>query len=728
MKRQVLKSKIRELYPRFYQKYLLCCFIVFFLFSRWGSPFPQNVCICPVGSIDTGNIWPGSLSCSGVCQRITPTISPQEYGFWYYPKNMRPTGNVANNVHEAHFLTGYYGLAFDPSTITSRFGIFTNQSRIEVAKNFPNTVIYSMLPAIFSFRAGANGSILATGLFGFQGSTSDRMETRDAGKFMNQLDVTTVKYTDVNLCGYVKISSAPRHFVYTHGVTKNFTDPTSSNATSAVRIVLSGQAIAALTNVTWILPNFAVRMTNSEGQGWIFIVYDQASATTSLSYNASTGLIAAVNVSSTSVPASLEISLLAIPSTVSSEDLKVYLNPTSVIITSALLDKNGNTIVGAVGANMLAIWDRMHGVFQVPTQAIANAGGTAGFNYNLAPTNYEYHNLYNRHRITVQINETITGAVSIPLGFISVNAVIGSSVTAGIALFRDRNGEPLGVPIQMSKNWHTSNQGADGHRWYHLYSTPIFAGPGVDTMELTFVTSRWGQAHAAQHAQLSLMGYNYKSGGHWQESSIGPVGESITYDPDLTLGRAMVDDIRPFLNLGNNYLNQLWQWTGNVGGADFLAYVPNTVSITAALAKRRLGRVRTNYVAHGPTLTDVEFTGISSDEAIQGNIRTQLSSSNDILRCYYILNYTFLMNVNYNRLSFFQFAADNYADNGYSRYAYGNETTVAFDGDVPALNVNDYTSNANRGISLPGASPWVLLYKSTKRDALLADWPANTGE
>ena len=42
-------------------------------------------------------------------------------------------------------------------------------------------------------------------------------------------------------------------------------------------------------------------------------------------------------------------------------------------------------------------------------------------------------------------------------------------------------------------------------------------------------------------------GYINANGGHWDESALGAFGESITYDPAVSLNRAMVDDVRPFL-------------------------------------------------------------------------------------------------------------------------------------------------------------------------------------
>ena len=85
--------------------------------------------------------------------------------------------------------------------------------------------------------------------------------------------------------------------------------------------------------------------------------------------------------------------------------------------------------------------------------------------------------------------------------------------------------------------------------------------PGSHELEHTFAHSKWGEAFAAAHAQLSLIGWGQNQ--QWDESSLGAFGESITYDPDLTLNRAMVDDVRPFLVEAKNK----WSWTGNVGGA-----------------------------------------------------------------------------------------------------------------------------------------------------------------
>ena len=156
--------------------------------------------------------------------------------------------------------------------------------------------------------------------------------------------------------------------------------------------------------------------------------------------------------------------------------------------------------------------------------------------------------------------------------------------------------------MQISKNWH------DPPNWYHLYSA-LNLPPGSHEFEHTFAHSKWGEAYAVQHAQLCLRGWGQDQ--QWDESSIGAWGESITYDPDMTLGRAQVDDVRPFLvNAGSQ-----WNWTGNVGGASFLVYEP--AEGFSSFASHQMSRMRTHYAYTGPNVTDVQYAGVSRDGKIQ---------------------------------------------------------------------------------------------------------------
>ena len=173
------------------------------------------------------------------------------------------------------------------------------------------------------------------------------------------------------------------------------------------------------------------------------------------------------------------------------------------------------------------------GVYLVPIGSLGNVGNTC---YWRDP---DLHNWFNRHRLIINSNPSIPEDVSIPIAFDSGGGA-ACNIVAGSPLLRDMEGEPIGAPMQISKNWHDSTVGA----WYHVY-TAIKVPPGTQELEHTFVHSKWGKAFAAAHAQLCLIGWGTNQ--QWDESSLGAFGESITYDPDLTLGRSTVDDVRPFL-------------------------------------------------------------------------------------------------------------------------------------------------------------------------------------
>ena len=143
--------------------------------------------------------------------------------------------------------------------------------------------------------------------------------------------------------------------------------------------------------------------------------------------------------------------------------------------------------------------------------------------------------------------------------------------------------------------------------------------PGLHEYEHTFAHSSWGETYAAQHSQLALLGWGYNQ--QWDESSLGAWGESITYDPDLTLGRSTLDDVRPFLVDSSGE----WGWTGNVGGASFLVY--ESADGYESFPSHQLGRMRTHYAYTGPNLTNVIYAGVSRDGKIESRVTTQLGET-----------------------------------------------------------------------------------------------------
>ena len=625
-----------------------------------------------------------------------PTVGAGDYTTWYWPTNHRPVETWPAVQPVMHFVTGHYALALDESTgALESFGWLTDGLGAEEALLRPNADVTALPSAELRFEAGAPADgIVATTFLGASDSPVDRAQMIDGGRLMNRVQIPTVSYAaDPALSGSIMVASMPRHVVFTHTVQG------ATEAAKVARISLGGDAVAGLTDVAWLAPGRAVRLTGGTGEGWIFVVADDGQHTLSVSPD---GTVVAERAVASAPAEGVSVSLTAVPTlAVTPAELALYVDPPSAAqVTYTLLDLAGTPVSAPVDVP----WDPTLGAFRVTLGTLKAAGAPQSADYEQEP----FHTWYGRHRI--EVARTSVGPLSVPL---ALHGAPGVSwyIVGGVPILRDEQGSPLGIPVQISKNWH-------GASWYHFYAQPTLSGPGPDRMELTVASSRWGETYAASHAQLSLIGWN-AAGGHWDESALGAFGESITYDPDVTLQRSMVDDVRPFLVQSK----AKWSWTGNVGGADFLRYA------TAAEPawERRLARVRSLYEEVGPTATNVVYAGVSRDGRIRAHIRSRLVGTDDLVRVYYHLDYTFLEDVEYDRLAFFQVAADHYADNGFARYAYGDADGVVLDEAVPDHKTTGYASDADRGIPLPGEAPWVMLYDNQRDWDDLPEHYANVG-
>jgi len=641
-----------------------------------------------------------------VATSTAPRVSPFDYSYWYWPKNHRPTETWPTPKREMHLLTAYYGMALNEETgVVPHLGFFSQPQTVQQSLLRDNAAVDQMDSASLSLGAGPpTSNVIATAFEGIIPTAIDRIIMIDGGRFMNRLYVPVLRYAaDSNLDGEFHISSMSKHLALTHTISGS-----SSNADTA-RISLGGAFLAAYPNAQWNVTDRALTMTSSTGEGWHFIVYDQSGTTTALRLD-NQGTVHAERTRMTASSSDLHVSLVMIPtSAVTPAELDIYLFPNAQVqASSTLLDRFG----APVRAEDSATWDESLGAYRFELRSLQTAGAPSNSDFDQD----HFHNWYGRHRI--EVDTGMSGPVSVPMAFFGSTS-LSWNVTGGVAILRDEQGEPLGVPVQISKNWH-----GPGNRWYHFYAHPVFSGLSSEEMEFTIASSRWGDAYAASHAQLGLTGWgetDYRTGrGHWDESALGCFGESVTYDPDLTLGRAMVDDVRPFLVQAN----QKWSWTGNVGGADFLRYKTETEPYWI----RRMSRVRSHYDAPGPNVTDVTYAGVTTDGRIQGKMTSQLAATDDLVRVYYHLEYTFLSDVRYNRLAFFQVAADRYGDNLFTKYAYGNSGGVIQTGQVDtAHNTTGYESDMHRGIALTGDSPWVMLYDNQLTGGNLPEQYADIG-
>ncbi len=323
-------------------------------------------------------------------------------------------------------------------------------------------------------------------------------------------------------------------------------------------------------------------------------------------------------------------------------------------------------------------------------------------------------------RLSFTVENTSDQDIKIPIRF-EKNTRLG--VLGCCPMLRDaETGEPIGVQVQLSKNWHGTDDFSPndpatylGGTWFHGYTyIEVPAGKSV-TYEFCMTYAKWGGVFAASHSQLSLVGWggNYQL---WESSSIGSFGESFVYEPEMTHGRGMITDIRPLLinsiytdGNGNPYK---YYWTENIGGGNFLFYAPQGNSM------QNYKQVRVEYRTQGPNLTEVVYRGITEDEKIAYEITVHLPRTDDVSKAYHTFKYTFLEDVSFDRLAFYQFGADNYNDNHWDTMAVGNDSgtaditlagkTYSGDFDLPVMDKVGYIGdNGMQRIDVEGEGLWV---------------------
>ena len=358
--------------------------------------------------------------------------------------------------------------------------------------------------------------------------------------------------------------------------------------------------------------------------------------------------------------------VIIIPSNnATTEDVKILESVEDCVVSAENVDN---------GENIPVTYDSRRGIFALN---ISNVNGAS-------QSSDSGRNTYDRVRFTIKNNGPYQ--TSVPLSFQKTSKL---SVTGVSPMIRDANTlEPTGIQVQISKNWHTHDSSVSQSDPRRLYEGTWFNGNtviktpanGEVSYEYTCAYGEWGGVYSASHGQLCLIGWGGANNMLWEESAMGSWGESITYDPDMGLGRSMIDDVRPFLVTSENFGSQKFNWSGNVGGANFLDYYP-----TAKQSK--IVDLIPTYRTQAPNLTDVNYSGVTSDGSISAEITVNMGRTDDIVRAYYTIKYTFLKDVEPERLSFFKLCADGYADNNFRKYAIGDETGVK-EADVAVENIS----------------------------------------
>lgn len=242
------------------------------------------------------------------------------------------------------------------------------------------------------------------------------------------------------------------------------------------------------------------------------------------------------------------------------------------------------------------------------------------------------------------------------------------AITGISGIIRDLDGNPTGIPVQISKNWHTIDfNGYTHHRyrgpWYHGITEFKVPPHGKIALEYVGVNGYWGSYPAASHAQLCLVGWGQNQ--QWDQSAIGAWGEQICYEPDLDQASAAVLDVRPLFVLGPQ--DEKWGWTGNVGGADFFNMRKHDGKRAWHTA------MKTEYKRQCPNLTEVVYSGNMMEGAVDIAYTTSVARSNDYTRGFFTLKMEVLRDITFDELAIFQLGAATYHFGSSNQLTYGNE-------------------------------------------------------
>jgi hypothetical protein len=279
---------------------------------------------------------------------------------------------------------------------------------------------------------------------------------------------------------------------------------------------------------------------------------------------------------------------------------------------------------------------------------------------------------------------------------------LGQSITGMSAILRDADGHPLGIPVQLSKNWHgRSGDNPYEGTWFHGFTQLRLPAETTVDVELTLAFAHWGGVPAASHAQLCLIGWGANQ--LWDESAMGSWGESICYEPDQIQAGCSILDVRPLMvtSMGND---RAWGWTNNVGGGDFFRLFDG--------AGRRVphGRMKTAYEKQGPCLTEVTYAG-QVGEGIEHAETVSLSRTDDIVRGVYSVRMDVKQPVEFSRLVLFQIGADTYSYTGERKMAVGDVTGLVREW-ATQWGGDEYRTQP---LECMGTVPWVSLHEAVRR-------------
>ena len=268
-------------------------------------------------------------------------------------------------------------------------------------------------------------------------------------------------------------------------------------------------------------------------------------------------------------------------------------------------------------------------------------------------------------------------------------------------LLTDSAGNPLGLPVALTKNWHDNVADRFMGPWARRFLVLTLPPHGEVTLGLAQIYAWWAGMPAASVAHLSCVGYPGNQQ-NWGQAAIGGWQESMTFWPSPSAGGANICDVRPFLAHGTNAPK--WGWSGNLGGGSWLRYEVAGQPIATH-------RVLDHYAVQMPNLSSVTYRTVTTDGAIASRNQATLTASDDCLRVFFRIRHDVLKTTRFSRLAWFQLGADGY------NYAISDRIAIGTrDGLTDEWPSGEKAGWQRRQLPLPGPVPWISLHGTDHND------------
>lgn len=299
------------------------------------------------------------------------------------------------------------------------------------------------------------------------------------------------------------------------------------------------------------------------------------------------------------------------------------------------------------------------------------------------------------------VDFSITNSSSVDqIARLNFNYPTGGFATSGVSsVLCDENGMPIGIPTQITKNWHRKAGNFDRYQgpWISMYTT--LTVPANTTLKLQHkqIAAFWGLLPAVSHAQLALPGWG-SSHQLWEQSAMGSWGENLCYSPDGNVGSAIITDVRTVYTDGPN---KPFSWGGNVGGGDFIYLTDDNNN------RMHHENIRVERKRYAPNLAEMVYSGDIADGALSFEYSTMLGRTDDMIKGYYTIKVKANKDIKFNQIAFFQTGAYRYHMGISNKISYGTKNGLVKTWD--AKNDSPLMEYVGSPIKADANSSWIAL-------------------